>query len=279
MKGPSVIDFYQKTRKIKVRRICNHSNNKSRVLFLYILFNYDLEKHLTFIIFAILFLYILFNYDLGKHMKYFEFRNKVKQYPLFHSNMLEHLTPKPQMLRNQLVNWVKKGYVICLKRGVYTLNNDDRDVKFSLFFLASNLCTPSYISLESALEYYHMIPERVVQITSITTKKTQQYQNTFGFFTYHHLKTSLFDYFMAKKDEYGNNFFIAYPEKALVDFLYFRTRGNKQIEEDIFDISFRLQNLEGLDKSKIAHITADFRNNRLNRVVDLFIKYWEKNYA
>jgi len=212
-------------------------------------------------------------------MLYREFREKVKHYPVFRSNIFAALTDSPALLRDQVVDWVKKGLVICLKRGVYTLNESDREAKFSVFFVAQELYLPSFISLESALSYYGLIPEKVIAITSVTSKKTQNFRNILGNFIYRHLKTSLFNNFVAIKDEYGNFFNIAIPEKAIVDYLYFQTRGMSQLEPDIFEESFRLQNLEGLDKFKLQQIAANFNNKRLDRVMKMFYDYLEQNYA
>jgi hypothetical protein len=212
-------------------------------------------------------------------MRYSEFRDKIKEYPFFSSNIFKNLTKNPNLLRDQLVDWVKKGYVICLKKGLYTLNENDRKAGVSGFFLANNLYSPSFISLESALSYYGIIPERVYATTSITSKKTQKFENAFGHFIYHHLKKSLFDNFKSEKDEYGNVFNIAIPEKAVMDYFYFRTKGLKKIESDIFELSFRLQNLEILDKNKINNIAVSFNNSRINKITKLFINYLEEHYA
>ena len=76
-------------------------------------------------------------------MKYAEFREKVKNYPLLKSNLLNHITDDVPLLRLQISQWVKKGLVIQLKRGVYTLRDEDRIAKFSSFFLANQLVSPS----------------------------------------------------------------------------------------------------------------------------------------
>lgn len=214
-------------------------------------------------------------------MQYKEFKNKVKNYPVFRSNIFTALTNTPHVLRNQIVNWTKQGLVIALKRGLYTLNNDDRKVNFSNFFLAQELYSPSYISLESALSYYGFIPEKVVAITSITTKKTQKFSNSFGHFIYRHLKTPLFNDFIATKDEYGNNFYLASPEKAMIDFLYFQTRDmtNITITADIFDASFRFQNIENLDSTKLLTIANSFKNKKLCEITIMLCKYLENLHA
>ena len=87
-----------------------------------------------------------------------------------------------QVFRNQLNRWKKRGLVVKLKRGVYMFNRDERKLNPGDFFIANQLCAPSYISLESALSFYGLIPERVADTTSVTTKKTLSIRSIEGFF-------------------------------------------------------------------------------------------------
>ncbi len=145
-------------------------------------------------------------------MKYALFREKVKKYPYFRSNIFPHLTKDIATLRPQLREWIQKGYVHKLKRGLYTLNEDDRLAGLSRYYLANQLYFPSYISNETAMSYYGFIPEAVYTITSVTTKKTQTFINYLGKFHYRHIQTTCFDDFIAEKDEFGNTFYIATKE-------------------------------------------------------------------
>ena len=125
-------------------------------------------------------------------MDFREFKEKIKKYPLFGSDILEMLSASPQAMRNQINRWKKKGYILTLKRGLYTLSPDERAVGLSPYFLANNLYPPSYVSLESALSHYKLIPERVVAITSVTPKKTKKITNPVGTFLFRNLKKELF---------------------------------------------------------------------------------------
>jgi len=210
-------------------------------------------------------------------MKYSEFREQVKKYPFFRSNIFEHLTDKPNLLRRQMVDWVRRGLVIVLKKGIYTLNVDDRSAKLAPYFLANNLYVPSYISLESAMAYYGFIPEKVSLITSVTTRKSQEFHNKIGDFKYYHIKTLFYDYFTTVLDEFGNNFYLATPEKALIDFICIRLLKLHKIDSDIFTVSYRLQNLEKLDIKKIKAISSLYSSKKINYLVNLLIK--EKKHA
>jgi predicted transcriptional regulator of viral defense system len=204
-------------------------------------------------------------------MDYATFRKKTQQYPLFRSNIFAHLTENVPLLRRQVSDWVKKGYVLQLKRGVYTLCHHDREADFSAYFLANQLYTPSYISLETALSHYGFIPEQVHTITSITPKKTQAFDNALGDFAYHHIKLQHYGDFVAHKDEFGHTFFMATPERAIVDFIYLRMRGIQDIQADVFTASFRFQHLQRLRKNKLKAICKKFNQKKLTLLVNILI--------
>lgn len=206
-------------------------------------------------------------------MKYSEFRERVALLPYFRSNIFRHLTHQPQVLRRQIVDWQNKGYLLPIKRGIYTLRAEDRRVTVSPFALASVIQPVSYISLETALSYYQMIPERVGTIISVTPKKTQSFDNAFGHYQYHHLQKAAYMGFVSLHDEGQNPFLIATPEKALLDFFYFRMRGVSHFDESLFEQSFRLQNVESLEQEKLLSLAAHFQQNKLNTLLDLFFKW------
>lgn len=208
-------------------------------------------------------------------MKFEDFRKKVADLPYFRSNIFPHLTNKPGVLRRQLVDWVKQGRVHILKRGVYTLSEENRNVKFSTFYLAEQLYHPSYISLETALSYYGLIPEGVRAITSITTKKTAQFENKFGQFIYRHIKLSSYGGFITVLDEFGNAFNIADRERALIDYFYFQCRSLSEFDSDIFMESFRLQNIERLRRKRLQEYSDMYQYRKLSKLTNLFIEQLE----
>ena len=133
------------------------------------------------------------------------------------------------------------------------------------------LYSPSYISLATGLSFYGIIPEKVVAITSVTTKKTQSFENNYGRSSYHHITTPLYGDFVTKQDEFGNNFYIATRERAVIDFLYFNARYLKTIETDIFTQSFRFQNLDQLDKYEILRIAKNFPQAKMQRLTNMLV--------
>jgi len=200
-------------------------------------------------------------------MKYLEFKNAITNFPLITLNHIFNITKEPQTLKTQLVGWQKKGLIIKLKKGLYILNKQDRKIEPTRIFLANILYSPSYISTIYALGYYNLIPEKVIDITSITTKKTAKFINHFGTFSYQHLKDNLFFGFTKIKDENEFPVFIAEPEKAILDFIYLNIQNFKGKDKDIFEISYRFQNLYILKKKKFLDFAKKYENREIFNIV------------
>jgi predicted transcriptional regulator of viral defense system len=127
----------------------------------------------------------------------------------------------PGFDRNNLVRWQEKGYLEKVRNGFYRLQKQQltQDV---LFLVAGKIYAPSYVSLESALSFYGLIPESVFTITSVSILKTRTFETPIGRFDYRNLKKDLF--FGARLERAGNYAYkIADPVKALLDLLYLRT--------------------------------------------------------
>lgn len=150
-------------------------------------------------------------------------------------------------LKKLIYRWKKKGWITSLKRGLYELTYP---VDFNLpdLYISNKLYYPSYVSLETALSYYSIIPEVSMAVTSITTKPTRRFKNKHGLFIYRTLKKESFTGYSV---ETQRNFDvrIAEVEKAVVDYLYFKMRYDKKfnIQEERFDKSL----IGGLNKEKL----------------------------
>jgi len=202
-------------------------------------------------------------------MKYIDFKNRIRDLPVFSSQQIFAFGENTQVLRNQLTDWCKKGLVIQLRKGLYILNDDDRRWTPSRLFLANQLYQPSYISTEYALHYYDLIPERVPDLTSVTPRKSAAFENRYGRFIYQHVKINSFSGYRMIKDENNLNILIAEPEKALLDFLYLnlsRFEDSAQVIE-----SLRLQNTDTMRTSKLLAYSRLFECRRLRCLINQLV--------
>jgi len=207
-------------------------------------------------------------------MKYSDFKKKVINWPVIFSRDLVSPGKPGQIVRNQLERWRKSGRIIRLKKGVFILADDDRRVELSKPYIANQLYGPSYVSLEYALGYYGLIPERVIDVTSVTSRKTMKLANAAGTFIYQHVKSKAYRGFEMIKGPGDLTFFIASPEKAVVDFLYLNLDKFKADNPGIFEGSYRFQNTEDLIARKILRFAGIFESKKLNKVARLFLKHF-----
>lgn len=209
-------------------------------------------------------------------MNYITFRNKTQNWPIIFSRDVLLREQDKQVIRNQIERWYSKKLLIKLRRGEYLLNKNDRKINPSRLYISNQLYAPSYVSMEYALNYYGLIPERVSDLTSITTRKTKRFSNELGAFVYQHVKPDVFRGFKTFQDEAGLNFLIAEPEKAVVDFLYFNLAKFQKDYEKVFEESYRLQNTEVLNAEKIIGFAKIFKNKKLLRVAWSFCGFIKK---
>ena len=201
-------------------------------------------------------------------MKLSEFVKKYSSEPLIDSSTFALLQGNTQGLRCDVQYWRKQGHLIPLKRGVYVLNEDLRKKPLSMGFISNFLLSPSYVSLEYALGHYDLIPEKVTVYTSVTAKKTTTYNTPIGIFEYRSVKESIFGGY-TRRVESGENYLIAYPEKALLDFFYFH-QDLKGVEGE-FE-SYRFQNLEILNFKRFNELRLRY-NKKTNNIARSFIKF------
>lgn len=135
---------------------------------------------------------------------------------------------------------VQKKELLILSKGIYT-----DDASISGLYVANAIYGPSYISFNTALSYWGMIPEAVYSITSATTRKLKKksYTNFIGSFTYRDVPAEAYPYGIHIVEENGYRFMIAYKEKALCDRLYELPilKNQKELEHLLFE-DMRLDN-------------------------------------
>ena len=179
-------------------------------------------------------------------MRFHEFLKKLsgKKYYVFSFEDMCVFFPEESRsnLRQYLSRWKKKGWIGSLRKGLYELTYPER-LNVPDFFMANKIYSPSYISLETALSYYSILPEVSMAVISVTPKATRRFKNTHGLFIYRTIRPEAFRGYGLEKHN-GFDILIAEPEKALVDFLYFKTLHGGKFDRDA----------ERLDNKRLAHL-------------------------
>lgn len=201
-------------------------------------------------------------------MNILEFKERLKNFMSFNLNDIRKIDACFDLRR--LNEWQDKNYIKMIRRGYYAFS--DIEVNESvLSVLANKIYTPSYVSLEMALSHYNLIPEAVYGITSVTSRKTNHFKTDFGDFIYRHIKPQLmFGYVLIHFR--GQSFKIAEPEKAILD--YFYLNANLNSAEDFEGLRFNSKEfIKLLDKEKLRGYLNAFKNKRLARRFNRFLKY------
>lgn len=194
-------------------------------------------------------------------MRWQQLQEIIQEQPLFETALLLAGDLTPHQAQRQLSDWVKAEKLLQLRRGIYALPEENPHP----FVVANRLVAGSYVSLQMALAHYHLIPEHVAVITSVTTQRPGRYENKYGRFTYRHIQPALFygiTYRLLGEDTYA---YVATPEKALLDLIYLRPQGDSKA----YIQSLRLQNLEQLDLDQLHRLAAQSGKPKLQRAAEV----------
>jgi len=202
-------------------------------------------------------------------MRFREFESKIRMLPAFNLNDVRKLDPG--FHRQQLNYWHNQGYIKPLAGGYYILADRTLD-EMVLFMVANRIYEPSYVSLESALAYYEVIPETVLGVTSVSSRKTKQYESAWGVFSYRSVKPQYMIGYQVIEKSPGIKFKIAYLEKAVLDYLYLHSDVDSGADFEELRWN-RMQLLGLLDHSVITRYVKLFDKRALESRINQFMEY------
>lgn len=179
--------------------------------------------------------------------------------------------------RERISRMVKNEELIRLKNGFYLIadkigQGPNRHIPYEQ--VANLLYGPSYVSLEWALSFYGMIPERVHTITSMTLGKDKEYHTPVGDFVYYRLSPDSYSIGITQKKapDFVGGFLMASPEKALADIVFKTCKGldKDQLKRELLE-SKRIDRecFHQLDKALLVEIAKSYRTKSVNYLVDL----------
>jgi predicted transcriptional regulator of viral defense system len=161
----------------------------------------------------------------------------------------------PSAAQKFIHSYTDKKFFIKLRNGLYSLEGKTPPV----FFIANKLYRPSYISLETALSHYGIIPEVVYSVTSVTPNPTAEFDVLDKVYTYTRIKQKAFGGYMTKKEN-DRTYLIAEPEKALADYLYLISLGKKTWNDRFYT--------KGISKEKVRAFGELFERKNLLELID-----------
>jgi len=204
-------------------------------------------------------------------MNWIEFKNKMFDLGCFSIHQV--YAWQPSFNRDNFVRWTRKGYLVRLRRGFYAFP-EYRSKPDSALYFAGRIYNPSYISLHSALSFYGLIPESILQITSVTSLKTAQFSNDFGEYSYKSVRYDLMFGYVSHPLPDGCSISFATLEKALLDLLYLYPFYNT--EDEIYNLRLDRDILhDDLNLVELESFVTRFRSMALEKRLQLLLKVYD----
>ncbi len=202
---------------------------------------------------------------------------KLTETPCIDTQMLLNLLADYKKPREAILRMVKNGELVRLKNGFYLISEKitQGSTKIIPFEQIANLLYgPSYVSMEWALSFYGMIPERVHTVTSMTLGRNKEYHTPIGDFSYFILPSKSYSIGITQKKspDFVGGFLIATPEKALVD-MVFKTCKNldkDQLKDELLE-SKRIDRecFHKLNKELLENIAKSYHAKHVQHLVNL----------
>jgi len=119
--------------------------------------------------------------------------------------------------RDKITTMLRRGDIVRVKKGIYVFGDAHARRPYSREILANMIYGPSYVSLDSALQYHGLIPEGVEAVTSMTMKRARRFATPTGLFIYRPATPAAYPLGIDLIEITGGSFLLAVAEKALAD--------------------------------------------------------------
>jgi len=178
-------------------------------------------------------------------------------------------------LRQKINELLKAKVITRIKKGLYVFGPEYSKAPICKEVLANQIYGPSCISLEYALAFHGLIPERVETITSVTPKRDKQFQTPIGRFTYRFLAQDKYplgiDQVWIDK---SHPVLMASPEKALCDYITLNKVTGLKTKKDAeifleFDLRIDRNQWGRFKKENLRELNIFYRNKKINLIQEL----------
>lgn len=207
----------------------------------------------------------------------YKLRNEIKADIFSQNDLKAVLVPMSEAsIHNGVSRSLKSKDLIQLKRGLYLFSKNLRRGPVSKFLIANKMYGPGYVSFESALSHYGLIPEGVYTTTSAChQRKTKNFVSELGDFSYEYIPCS--EFFLAVvHDKVKGGVLIASPIRALFDLIYLRKKQYESIQQLENDLRINLDLLEQevnqYSVGEIENLAKQYKKKNIMDFYQLLIK-------
>jgi len=174
-------------------------------------------------------------------------------------------------VRQKINELLKSGVIIRVKKGLYVFGPQYNHAPICKEALANLIYGPSCISMEYALSFHGLIPERVETITSVTPKRDKEFETPLGQFSYRYLTAEKYPHGIELVEiDKQHSIFMASPEKALCDYLTLhkvRNIGKKDDVREFLESDLRID-LAALNIPALHQLNKHYRNPTVERICE-----------
>ena len=193
----------------------------------------------------------------------------------FDLNVLSSVYPETKHIVEKARRLESDGKIIRLKKGMYVVSPEETGKALNRNLIANHIYGPSYVSLQTALRHYGLIPERVHLIQSLTTKHSRSFETPVGNFDYKCCSKEYFPIGVRLENDNDITYLIATPEKALCDLINYSKGANLRFMKDVAqyleeDIRFDMDTLSEFDMDILENCAI---YSRKSQNINTLIKY------
>ena len=187
--------------------------------------------------------------------------------------------------RDKISSLMKKGLIVRIKKGLYIFGESLRRNPISRELLANLIYGPSYISLDYALHFHGLIPERSEPLTSVCLGRSRRFSTPLGLFIYRSIPTVAYHIGVERVEtDRDNAFLMAAPDKALSDKIVLEkgTPISTQKEMKAFlneDLRIDPEYLRKLEPDRIFRFAEAFRSRKLRLLGGIAKRLQTKNHG
>jgi len=161
-----------------------------------------------------------------------------------------------QAAKRSITRYIRAGFLVKARKGFYFIKANPPHE----FEIANKIYQPSYISLETALSFYGIIPETIYEVMSATSRTTRGFSINNIKYSYKKIKKDCFNGYKPIKIK-NATILIAEPEKALVDYLYLVVLGKRKLAYERIDLS-------KIKKIKLLNYAKQFQKRKIKEIIN-----------
>ncbi len=200
-------------------------------------------------------------------LNFIHFKNSLRDFPVF--SIADIRAAHGGFDRRRLSEWQKKGYIKKIVKGYYLFSDIEMNEGL-LLTIANKIYKPSYISFETAMSHYRLIPESIYMITSASTKRTSLFETPLVRFSYRTIKPALFFGYSLLP----GGIKMAFMEKALLDYFYINPA--LRTEDDFASLRINKEEmLNRFNKKQLTDYMRRFSQKRLSKRMGHFLEWLE----